>query len=144
MTAAEMGDACGLSAAAALKRFKRLQKSGAIVGDSIQIDPKKFGLNVQMLVLVTLERERKEEIAAFKSAIKTEPRIVQGYSITGDADFITLIAAKDMQDYESFTQTFFYDLHRVKSFKTLVVLDDIKTGARYPVFMPEDETFLSS
>lgn len=133
LTAAEIGQACGLSPTAALKRYKKLKSDGVILGDVSIVEPEAVGLSVTMIVLVTLERERRDLIDAFKAAVRTEDRIMQGYATTGDADFMLVITARDVRDYETFTQDFFYDQHRVKNFKTLVVLDKIKLGMTVPL-----------
>ena len=54
-------------------------------------------------------------------------------SLTGDADFILVITAKDMEDYEAFTRRFFYENHDIKGFKTMVVMDRVKAGFAFPI-----------
>ncbi|MNT80089.1 AsnC family protein [compost metagenome] len=53
--------------------------------------------------------------------------------MTGDADFILVITAKDMEDYEAFTRRFFYENHDIKGFKTMVVMDRVKAGFSFPI-----------
>ena len=43
------------------------------------------------------------------------------------------IAAADIEEYEEFTRNFFYDKLRVKSFKSLVVMDVIKARNAMPL-----------
>ncbi|WP_257721025.1 Lrp/AsnC ligand binding domain-containing protein [Colwellia sp. MT41] len=42
---------------------------------------------------------------------------MQCYYVTGEADFILIVLAKDMQDFDEFTQSVFNDSN-VKYFKT--------------------------
>lgn len=134
LTAEQLGDACGLSPTAALKRYKKLKTDGVIKAEVAVVSAKAVGLAIQVAALVTLERERRDIIESFKKSIRNTPQIVQGYYITGEADFLIIIAAESMVEYEEFTQEFFYDKHRIKSFKTLVVLDAIKTGTALPIY----------
>ena len=133
LTAAEMGEACGLSGTAALKRYKKLVSLGEIEGTGARLKPQSLGLTLCMLVLITLERERRSEIDHFKAALRREDRVIHAYTVTGEADFLVMIAAKSIEEYDIFTQEFFYDQHKVKGFKTLVVVDAVKTAGRMPI-----------
>ena len=86
-----------------------------------------------MLVLVTLERERSDIIDRFKRSIRVTPEVANGFYITGDADFLLHITARDMEDYERFTRDFFDENKDIRSFKTLVVIDHVKKGLALPV-----------
>jgi len=85
------------------------------------------------LVFINLERDRREIVNSFKQTIKNHPRILQGFYITGDADFVLLVVSKSLEDYENFTQEFFWDNSDIKSFKTMVVMDNIKLGVELPI-----------
>ena len=69
----------------------------------------------------------------FKAAIRSTKEVMIGYYVTGDADFILVITAKDMEDYEAFTRRFFYENHDIKGFKTMVVMDRVKAGFSFPI-----------
>ncbi len=86
-----------------------------------------------MLVLVSLERERADIIDKFKQSIRSTPEIMSGYYVTGDADFVLLITAKSIEDYEQFTRQFFYNNSNIKWFKTMVVMDRVKAGFTIPI-----------
>ncbi len=127
LTSDQLGEICGLSPTAALKRVKRLRADGIITKEAAVIAPKRVGLTVLAIVMVTLERESKHAVDSFKNDIRKAGQIVHGYYVTGDADFVLTIATHSMDEYEEFTREFFYDRHRIKNFKTLVVLDPVKT-----------------
>ncbi|MEM6649266.1 MAG: Lrp/AsnC family transcriptional regulator [Pseudomonadota bacterium] len=133
LTADQMSEVCGLSPTAALKRLKKLRSDGIIENEVAIVSPKAVGQTVLVIVLVTLERENKDVVDSFKRAIRATENIMQGYYITGDADFVLMISAQDMEAYEEFTREFFYDQHRIKTFKTLVVLDRVKSGHALPI-----------
>lgn len=133
LTAEQLGHACGLSPTAALKRLKRLRAEGVIEREVATVSPKALGFNIMAIVLVTLERENRNVIDRFAQDIRTTPQIMQGYYITGDADFVLTIVARDMDEYDEFTREFFYDRHRIKSFKTCVVINALKSGTMIPI-----------
>ncbi|MCK1744688.1 Lrp/AsnC family transcriptional regulator [Bradyrhizobium sp. 139] len=139
LTSEVIGEMVGLSATACQRRLKRLRSEGIIEGDVSIVSPKAVGRPIQMLVLVTLERERADIIDKFKKAIKSSAEVVNGFYVTGDADFVVYISARSMDDYEQFTRRFFYQNSDIKGFKTMVILDRVKAGFAVPIDIPSED-----
>ncbi|WP_272951474.1 Lrp/AsnC family transcriptional regulator [Sinorhizobium meliloti] len=139
LTSDVIGERVGLSATACQRRLKRLRSDGIIEADVSIVSAKAVGRPIQMLVLVTLERERIDIIDKFKKEIKSSAEIATGFYITGDADFLLYITARSMEDYEQYTRRFFYDNPNIKSVKTMVVVDRVKAGFSIPIDLPEDD-----
>jgi Lrp/AsnC family transcriptional regulator, leucine-responsive regulatory protein len=133
LTSDELGEAVGLSSTGVQRRLRRLRTEGVIEADVSIISPKAIGRNVAMLVLVSLERERADIVDRFKQSICSTAEVMSGYYVTGDADFVLLVTANNMEDYETFTRRFFYENQDIKSFKTMVVMDRVKTGLVLPI-----------
>ncbi len=133
LTAEQLGEECGLSPTAALKRLKKLRADGVIEKETATLSPKALGYNIMALVLVWLEREDRNVIERFAKDIRATPQIMQGFYITGDADFALTIVAKDMEEYDEFTRGFLYDRHRIKNFKTCVIINAVKAGTAIPI-----------
>ncbi|MBR1164794.1 Lrp/AsnC family transcriptional regulator [Bradyrhizobium elkanii] len=138
LTSETIGEMAGLSATACQRRLKRLRSEGIIEADVSIVSPKAVGRSIQMLVLVTLERERSDIIDKFKKAIKSAVDVVNGFYVTGDADFVLYITARTMEDYEQFTRRFFYDNSDIKGFKTMVIMDRVKAGFAIPIDAPPE------
>jgi Lrp/AsnC family transcriptional regulator, leucine-responsive regulatory protein len=138
LSSEEIGDKVGLSSTAVQRRLKKLRENGIIEADVSVISPRAVGRPVSMVVLVSLERERADIIDRFKQGLRTNPEVMNGYYVTGEADFIILVTARDMEGYEQFTRRFFYENPDIKGFKTLVVMDRVKVGFSMPIEAPED------
>ncbi len=123
----------GLSVATVQRRLKRLRDIGVIVAESAQISPAAVGFPMTFLILVELERERLDQLDAFRRKAKAEPRIQQCYYITGEADFALIVLAEDMADFESLTRRLFFDDSNIKRFRTSVVMDRTKVGITVPL-----------
>ncbi|MGY4229819.1 Lrp/AsnC family leucine-responsive transcriptional regulator [Bradyrhizobium sp. USDA 4503] len=136
LTSEVLGELAGLSATACQRRLKRLRAERIIEADVSIVSPKAVGRPIQMLVLVTLERERSDIIDRFKKAIKSSAEVVNGFYVTGDADFVLYVTARTMEEYEQFTRQFFYTNPDIKGFKTMVILDRVKAGFAIPVETP--------
>ena len=113
----EIGEIVGLSVAACQRRIVKLRQSGAIQLEVAILDPKQVGAPLMMIVEVTLERERADIIDRFKQSIRNTPEIMQGYYVTGETDFVLIVSAADMEDYEAFTRKFFYQNPDIKRFQ---------------------------
>lgn len=139
LTTDQIGEMVGLSATACQRRLKRLREAGIIEKDVAIVSPKAVGRPIQMLVAVSLERERADIIDRFKKAIRSTREIVNGFYVTGETDFILYVTTPTMEDYEIFTRRFFYENPNIKGFRTMVVVDRVKFGFSLPIEVPEEE-----
>lgn len=136
LTSELIGGMAGLSATACQRRLKRLRSKNIIEADVSIVSAKAVGRPIQMLVLVSLERERSDIIDRFKKAIKSSAEVVNGFYVTGDADFVLYLTAPTMEDYEQFTRRFFYENADIKGFRTMVIMDRVKAGFAVPIQVP--------
>jgi len=129
----DIAEEAGASVATVQRRIRHLKSANVIQGETVRIDPKAVGLDMTFLILVELERERLDQLDAFRRMIRTEPQIQQCYYITGEADFALVALAKDMEEYQNLVQRLFFDNTNVKRFRTSVVMDRTKVGMSVPV-----------
>jgi Lrp/AsnC family transcriptional regulator, leucine-responsive regulatory protein len=133
ITAEALSKIVGLSSSACLRRFNRLRENGVIESEIAVIAPESIGQTLTMVVEVTLERERPDILDDFKKSMRMTPEVMQCYYVTGEIDFILIVTARDMREYEAFTQRFFFDNPNVQRFHTLVVMDRVKVGLSVPI-----------
>ena len=125
-------DVC-LSAAAVQRRIKRLRKLGVIVAQVAIVDPLALGQAMSFVVGVELERERADVLDAFRKAARADPNVQQCYYVTGVADFILIVVARDMVDYEAFSRRLLFDNANIRRFTTSVVMSRDKVGSAVPL-----------
>lgn len=123
----------GLSLATVQRRVKALKAGGTIAGEQAVLSPEALGYSMTFLIMVELERERLDQLDAFRRKVKAEPQVQQCYYITGEADFALIALAKSMQDFEKLTQRLFFSDSNVKRFRTSVVMDRTKVGLSVPL-----------
>ena len=133
LTSEELAALVNLSPTACQRRLRRLRAEGVIESDVAIVSPKAVGRPVSMIVMVSLERERADIVDRFKRSIRAAREVMLGYYVTGDADFILVVTAQDMESYEAFTRRFFYENPDIKGFKTMVVMDRVKAGFALPI-----------
>jgi len=138
VTSEQIAEQVCLSPAAVQRRLKRMREQNIIQADIAVVNSKAVNRNVTMIVQVSLERERLDLLDTFKKEMKINPAVQQCYYVTGTADFILVVTAKDMEDYEAFTREVFFENLNVRSFHTNVVMDCVKVGLSMPVVVEED------
>ena len=99
-TGEELATLVGLSPAACLRRAQRLREERVIERDVAILAPQALGRRLTVVVLVTLEREGPDFVDSFKRAMRAAPEVMQCYYVTGAADFVLVLTADDMVDYE--------------------------------------------
>ncbi|MGK0273130.1 MAG: Lrp/AsnC family leucine-responsive transcriptional regulator [Cocleimonas sp.] len=117
-----LSEMTSLSTASVQRRLKALRDSGIILREVAIVDPSKVGQLMSFIVLVELERERRDQIDIFVRRVLKEPQVQQCYYVTGDADFCLICTAKDMNDFEELTQRLFFEDANVRRFRTSVVM----------------------
>lgn len=131
-----IGEHVGLSAAAVQRRLKRMREDGVIVAEVAQLAPEHVGYPTTCIVGVKLERETRAENTRFKTAMSKHAHVQQCYSVTGNVDFMLVVLARDIQDFEAFAEEALYSDANVKSFTTFVCLDRVKVGLATPIAGP--------
>jgi len=132
LSSTQLGERVGLSPTSVQRRLARLRRDKVITGDISVVAGAELGRTLTMIVAVQLERERADIIDHFKKSVRREPVVMSAYYVTGDSDFMLIISARDIKEYEEFTRTFLHDNPDIKGFKTTVVMDQIKAGFYVP------------
>ncbi|MGI9382338.1 MAG: Lrp/AsnC family transcriptional regulator [Methyloligellaceae bacterium] len=130
MTSEAIAEQVGLSPTACQRRMKKLRQSGAIAGDVSIVDPEHVGGRMVMIVQVVLARGQADIVDAFKRDARRTPEIQQCYYVTGEADFVLVVTAKDMADYERLTRRIFFDNPNIQKFQTMVAMETVKAGLK--------------
>ena len=133
LTSAQLSDLVGLSPTSVQRRLNRLRADRVIEADIAVVSPAAVDRPLTMLVAVELARERSDIIDRFKRAVRERAEVMSAYYVTGETDFMLIVSAKDMSDYEAFTRDFFYNNTDIKGFKTTVVMDRIKASFCLPI-----------
>ncbi len=72
-----LADGASLSTASVQRRLKRLRDDGVIKKEVAILDPAALGQAMTFIVLVELERERLDQLQAFRAMANKEPQVQQ-------------------------------------------------------------------
>ncbi|WP_020593867.1 Lrp/AsnC family transcriptional regulator [Kiloniella laminariae] len=132
-TSEQIAEKVGLSATACQRRIKRLRDTGAIVREVAILSPDAVENRLTLLVQIVVKRGRSDVIDAFKRDMMTYAEVQQCYYVTGAFDFILIVTARDIVEYEHFTRRAFFDNPAIHEFNTTVVMEQVKVGLEYPL-----------
>ncbi|WP_159712857.1 Lrp/AsnC family transcriptional regulator [Geminicoccus flavidas] len=128
-----IGELVHLSTAAVQRRIRRLEQTGVIQANTAQLDPARLGRAITLIVEISVESERLDLLDATRARLAAAPEVQQCYYVTGASDFVLIVTVTTMAEYQALTRRLFFADGNVKSFRTHVVMDRIKTGTRIPV-----------
>lgn len=131
--AEKISAAIGLSPSAVQRRVARLRESGAITAEVAIVDPGVAGFPLSMIVDIEVERERPELLAGFKRWIAREGAVQEAWYVTGDSDFVLVVAARDIKDYDALMQRLVSENPNIRRFRTRVALGTLKRGSAVPL-----------
>ncbi|MDY7789120.1 Lrp/AsnC family transcriptional regulator [Burkholderia ubonensis] len=129
----ELGARVNLSTAAVNRRLRRLAEDGVIERYTAVVAPEKVGYALTIVVNVEMESEQIDQIDAMKRTFERCPQVQQCYYVTGEWDFVLILAVRDMDQYNALTRQLFFSNNNVKRFKTLVSMGRVKVGLDVPV-----------
>ncbi|KAB2902731.1 MAG: Lrp/AsnC family transcriptional regulator [Burkholderiaceae bacterium] len=132
----ELGARVNLSAAAVNRRLKRLGEEQVITQYTAIVAPEALGYHLTVVAQVEAENERIDLLDAMRRSFEACPQVQQCYYVTGEWDFVLIIAAHHMAQYTELTRQLFFKSNNVKRFKTLVVMDRVKASLAVPVDGP--------
>jgi DNA-binding Lrp family transcriptional regulator len=133
LTADVLADRVGLSASAVLRRLKRLRRDGVVLANVAIVDPAKVGKPAFFIVALEIERERPELIGRLRQWMTAEDCIQEVFYVTGTADFILVVAARDIEAYDALMSRLMADNPNVRRFTTNVALGVGKRSLAIPI-----------
>jgi len=128
-----IGAAIGLSASAVQRRIARLRDEAVITAEVAIVDAGVMGRPLTLIVDVEVERERPELLVSLKHWIAAEPAIQEAWYVTGEGDYVLIITARDVGDYDALMKKLVAENANVRRFQTRVALGTLKRGQLVPM-----------
>ena len=118
-----------LSASSCLRRVRMLEENGVISHYRAVLDPTVIGLEVDAFVQVTMRRDVEQWHENFTTAIQSWPEVVGTYIITGDANYLLRVRARNLKHYSSFILERLYKTAGVLDIRSNIVLQTLKDSS---------------
>lgn len=119
-----------VSIATAQRRVQALIDSGVIMKQVAIIDPNKVGYSLTAIVMIEMERSNNSMQHRFERLMNAQPQVMSCYEVSGDADFMLMVSAKNMTDYHQFTRNLLTYENNVRNFRSQFVMSFTKSGTK--------------
>lgn len=132
MSAREVAEAVGLTAAPCWRRIQNLEKGGIIRGRVALVDRTAVNLGVMALVQIRTNDHSRRWLESFQAAITDVPEIVEAHRTSGEIDYILKVVVPDIEAYDAFYKRLIevVDLYDVR---TVFVMEEMKSTTALPL-----------
>jgi DNA-binding Lrp family transcriptional regulator len=96
----DLAERVPLSPTAIARRIRALEQAGVIDGYQARINRKALGLTMMAIVQISLESQSQDLLDAFEKAAAEAPSIVACYMMSGQDDYLIIVLARDLADFE--------------------------------------------
>ena len=98
----ELAELAGLSRTSVWRRIRELEEAGLIEGKVALLNPRKLGLQIHVLLSVSMVEHSDQTRKKFESHVETLPEVLECFSVSGDRDYVLQIISRDMESYNDF------------------------------------------
>ncbi len=102
LTNAQLSERVNLSASQCSRRRAALEAAGVIEGYRAKLDAGKLGLGIRVIVRVNLRTHGNSADSDFSAWIGRQPEVLSAFSVSGDADYVLHVRARDLESFSDF------------------------------------------
>lgn len=102
MNRQELADKAGMSPSTLWRRLSELEATGAIAKRVALLDPEVVGIPVCVFVSVNMAGHDRTTRGAFEQFVTDAPEIAECFSVTGAYDYVLMVRARSIAEFEEF------------------------------------------
>jgi Lrp/AsnC family leucine-responsive transcriptional regulator len=103
LSIAELGRRVGLSSPAVAERIKRLELEGVIAGYHAEIDPRRLGYSLGVIIRI---RPNPRQIADVAALARDTPEVIECHRVTGEDCYVMTAYVRDVEHLEAVIDQF--------------------------------------
>lgn len=103
LSLAELGRRVGLSSPAVAERIKRLELEGVIAGYHAEIDPRRLGYSLGVIIRI---RPNPRQIADVAALARDTPEVIECHRVTGEDCYVMTAYVRDVEHLEAVIDQF--------------------------------------
>lgn len=122
----------GLAPSSCHERLKKLWDMGVLTGAHAAVDPARFGLGLQALLMIGLTKHERDTVDSFLDHAAAVPEVTAVYLITGQYDVVVHVTVRDTTHLKNLALDNFNQQYGVARIETSIVYE-----ARHNPVMPD-------
>jgi len=128
----ELAERSGLSRTSVWRRVRELEEAGVIEGRVALLNPKALGLQIHVLLSVSMIEHLDKVRQSFETHVEALPEVMNCFSVSGERDYILQIISRDMESYNEFLNTKILHHPSVRSASSSFALRRVKYTTELP------------
>lgn len=129
----ELAEVVHLSPSQVHRRLRRLEGEGVVGGYAALLDAERLGLQVNALVNLTLEKQGGDPVRALQALVAGEPRILECWAVSGEADYVLRVVAADLKGFSDFLLQTLLGRPFIAAVKSTILLQRLKATTVLPL-----------
>jgi len=129
----ELAERSGMSRTSVWRRVRELEEAGIIEGRVALLNPKSLGLQIHVLLSVSMVEHSDKVRKAFESHVQLLPEVMECFSVSGDRDYVLQIVSPDMDSYNEFLNNRILHHPSVQSASSSFALRRVKYTTALPL-----------
>lgn len=123
----------GLSQSPCWRRIRRLEEAGLIDGYHARLSRRALGYGVVAFVSISIDLQNEARSIEFAEAVRAIPQVVMFHGVTGTADFLLMVVARDLDAYSELLQHSLHRLPGVRQVQTSFSVQEFKGFNDLPI-----------
>ena len=133
ITNKEIAEKTGLTITPVYERVKKLSTYGIIKNKVFLLNRKKLGLNLIVLISVSLKEHMKENVNHFMKEVVKHNEVVECFHLTGTFDFQLKVYVGDMDEYQKFILNKLSVIKNIGHIESYFVMTEVKNTTSLPI-----------
>ncbi|MFC1689420.1 Lrp/AsnC family transcriptional regulator [Pseudomonadota bacterium] len=129
----DLAELSGKSRTSIWRLIREFEEAGLIEGKVALLNPKELGLQIHVMLSVSMVKHSDRTRQEFEAHVQTLPEVMECYSVSGDRDYALLIISRDMESYNDFLNTQILDHPSVHSASSSFALRRVKYTTALPL-----------
>ena len=129
----DLAELSGKSRTSVWRWVREVEEAGVIDKKVALLNPRELGLQIHVLLSVSMNEHSATNRKAFEDHVQTLPEVMECYSVSGDRDYVLLILARDMEAYNHFLNAQILDHPAVLSASSSFALRRVKYTTALPL-----------
>ena len=129
----DLAELSGKSRTSVWRWIREVEEAGVIDRKVALLNPKELGLQIHVLLSVSMVKHTDRTRKQFEDHVQTLPEVMECYSVSGDRDYVLLILSRDMESYNQFLNTQILDHPSVHSASSSFALRRVKYTTALPL-----------
>lgn len=130
----ELAEKVGLSPSPCSRRVKALEEAGIIVGRTTQLNQKALGLDLTIIIQISMDRHTPERFENFEQTVSAFSEVQLCYLVTGqEADYLLKVVVPDMDAYQQFLLNKITRIDGVSGVHSSFVMRKVRDSSALPL-----------